>query len=96
MTMVDIGVEYGEQYQGSYRVEVLSWKQGRELIRKAMKSKDPTSYIEDLILACVSGPVELKNREQLEALPTGLVRRLMDEALRLNDVSKAESAFLSS
>ena len=90
-----IGLEYGEEYQGTYHVKVLSWKDARELVRRAMKGKDPTGYVEDLVAASVTGPVAI-SKESLENLPAGLVRRLMDEALRLNDISKAESTFLSS
>jgi hypothetical protein len=90
-----IGSEYGDEYRGTYHVKVLSWKEARELVRNAMKTKDPTSYVEDLVEASVTGPVKV-TRESLENLPAGLVRRLMDEALRLNDISKAESTFLSS
>jgi len=90
-----VGSEYGGEYQGTYHVKMLSWKEARELVRKAMKTKDPTSYVEDLVEASVTGPVKVTGGS-LENLPAGLVRRLMDEALRLNDISKAESTFLSS
>ena len=88
--------EYGQEYQGIYKVRSLAWKYAREILRKSVKSKDEAGYVEDLILASVTGPVELKSREQLETLPAGLVRRLMDLTLQLNDVGKAETAFLSS
>lgn len=88
--------EYGREYEGVYKVRSLAWKYSREILRRSVKSKDETGYVEDLIIASVTGPVELKTREQLEALPAGLVRRLMDMTLQLNDVSKAETAFLSS
>ncbi len=88
-----VGNEYGNEYQGTYRVRSLAWKEARELIRKAMKGKDPTEYIEELVAVCVTGPVEV-SREKLAELPAGLVRRLMDEALRLNDISRQESSFL--
>ncbi len=93
MTEVKIGEEYGKQYAGTYDVRVLSWKEGRELIRSALKNKDPTAYIEELVLASVKGPIELSHDRLLE-LPSGLVRRLMDETLRLNDISRQESSFL--
>ena len=90
--------EYGEEYAGVYKIRVLAWKHARELLRRSIKNKDSTGYVEDLILASVSSPisVEMKTHEQLEALPAGLVRRLMDETLKLNDVSNVETAFLSS
>ena len=90
---LQVGAEYGSEYSGVYRVRVLAWKEARELVRKAVKAKDPTEYIEELVAASVTGPLEL-SREKLQDLPAGLVRRLMDEALRLNDVSRQESAFL--
>ncbi len=93
MSEVVVGPEYGTEYEGTYKVKILTWKEGRELIRKALKSKDMTQYVEDLIKASVTGPADLN---KLDDLPTGLVRRLMDEALRLNDISRAESTFLSS
>jgi len=88
--------EYGQEYQGVYRVRSLAWKYAREVLRKSVKSKDEAGYVEDLILASVTGPVEMNTREQLETLPAGLVRRLMDLTLQLNDVGKVETTFLSS
>src|SRR2546425_7554926 len=87
--------EYGEEYEGLYKVRCLAWKYARGILRKSVKTKDEAGYVEDLILASTTGPVELKTQEQLEALPAGLVRRLMDLTLQLNDVGKAETAFLS-
>lgn len=91
-TIVEVGIEYGDEYAGVYRVRILSWKEGRELIRKAIKAKDPTGYIEELVVASVTGP---KGKlEALDTFPSGLVRRLMDETLKLNDINRPESTFL--
>ncbi len=92
-----VASEYGAEYAGVYKVRALAWKHARELLRRSIKNKDTTGYVEDLILASVTPPasVEMKTRQQLEELPSGLVRRLMDETLRLNDVSNVETAFLS-
>ena len=87
--------DYGDPYAGDYEVRIISWKEARELLRKAMKSKDPTEYIEDLVAASVTGPGNVPlSKEKLAELPSGLMRRLMDETLRLNDISRSESAFL--
>ncbi|HZY93792.1 MAG TPA: hypothetical protein VFE98_02900 [Candidatus Bathyarchaeia archaeon] len=88
--------EYGEQYAGIYVVSTISWKLGRELLRKAIKAKDPTEYIEDLVLASVStSPLGTLSKEKMADLPHGLMRKLMEETMKLNDVSRSESAFLS-
>jgi len=98
-TELQVHVEdYGAEYTGVYKVRLLTWKYSRELLRRSIRNKDTTGYVEELILASVTPPadVEMKTREQLECLPAGLVRRLMDETLKLNDVSNEETAFLSS
>ncbi len=95
MTIVVLKEEYGEKYAGNYQVRIINWKEGRELLRKAVKSKDPTEYIEDLVAATVTGPDNAPlSKEKLGELPNGLIRRLMDETMRVNDISRQESAFL--
>lgn len=86
--------EYGPEYAGTYQVRKLSWAEGRELLRKLATSKDTVGYIEDLMVAAISGPVKLE-KEKLHELPMQLIRRLQDAALANNETSKAESAFLS-
>ncbi len=87
--------EYGQEYAGNYQVKVISWKEGRELLRKAIRAKDPTDYIEELVAATCSGPDNsLISREKQLTLPSGLMRRLMDETLRVNDISRPEALFL--
>ena len=78
-----------------YSIRRLSWAEGRDLLRKAIKSKDPMEYIEELIIASVarSDGTPL-NKEILGKLPSSDVRRLMDETLRLNDISRPEANFL--
>ena len=96
MTIVIVKEDYGEKFAGNYQVKVITWREARELLRRAMKSKDPTEYIEDLVAASVTGPDNAPlTKEKLAELPSGLMRRLMDETLRLNDISRQESAFLS-
>ena len=87
--------EFGEKFAGNYEIRVISWREGRELLRKAIKAKDPTDYIEELVAATVTGPdnIPISREKQLD-LPSGLMRRLMDETLRLNDISRPEAAFL--
>ncbi len=87
--------EYGPEFAGVYKVRALTWKHAREILRRAVKAKDEALYLEELIIASVNFPGELSNNTQLDNLPAGLVRRLMDTTLKLNDVSKSETAFLS-
>ncbi len=94
MTQITVGEEYGPEYAGTYQVGKLTWAEGRELLRKLAATKDSVGYIEDLTIACVSGPVKLE-KGKLYELPMQLVRRLQDAALAENETSKAESAFLS-
>ncbi len=95
MTEYEVGDEYGGTYAGVYQVRRLTWAEGRELLRRLAATKDSVGYIEDLTIACVSGPVKLE-RGKLQELPMQLVRRLQDAALLENETGKAESAFLSS
>ncbi len=95
MTEYKVGDEYGEIYAGVYQIRRLTWAEGRELLRRLAASKDSIGYIEDLLIASVSGPVKLE-RGKLQELPMQLVRRLQDVALAENETGKAESAFLSS
>jgi len=93
-TTINVSPEdYGAEYAGSYKIRALSWKEGQEMIRKATKSKDPLEYIQDLISASVTGPVPLTIEKQGD-VPLGLMRRLTDMTLKLNDLSRHETSFL--
>ena len=87
--------DYGPEWAGEYSIRMINWREGRELLRKTIKSKDPTDYIEELILAtCIDPEGKSVNKAILEGMPSGLVRRLMDETLKLNDISRQEANFL--
>ena len=93
---ITIGEEYGEKYVGNYQIRIISWKEGREILRKAAKSKDLTDYVEEMVAATVTGPDNAPvTREKQLDLPNGLIRRLQDETLRLNDISRPEANFLA-
>jgi len=96
MTQIQVQeTEYGPEYGGTYQVRKLLWSEGRELLRRLAATKDTVGYIEDLMIASISGPVKLE-RGKLQEVPMQLIRRLQDAALANNETSKAESAFLSS
>ena len=95
MTQIQVQeTEYGPEYAGTYQVRKLPWSEGRELLRRLAATKDTVGYIEDLMIASISGPVKLE-KSKLHELPMQLIRRLQDAALANNETSKAESSFLS-
>ena len=97
MTEFKLGEEYGKEYAGTYQLRRLTWAEGRELLKRLAATKDTVGYIEDLVVASVTGPGPVKlEKGKLPTLPMQLVRLLQDATLSENETSKAESAFLSS
>ncbi len=95
MTDLKIGPEYGEKFQGTYKVRPVSWKELRELVRTVGKTNDKLQYAEDLLILSVTGPVPI-TKETIGDMPAGLLMRLIEEASRLNDVGRQEAGFLQS
>jgi hypothetical protein len=92
MIEIKIGRPYDVKYQGTYHISTLTVAQANEALRNLASGKDKISYINALMKASVTGPVELTEKT-LQELPYRLYRELMDKVLELNEISAEEANF---
>jgi hypothetical protein len=91
---VKIRAPYDIKYQGTWHVCSLTVEQASAALRNLAAGKDKVAYINALMVASVTGPVELRdNGSAIKEMPYRLYRELMDKVLELNETSAEEANF---
>jgi hypothetical protein len=92
---VKVGSPYAERFHGTWRVSSLTVSEAAEALRSLANGKDKVAYINALMIASISGPIEI-NSKGIQEIPYRLYRELMDKVLELNETSAEEANFSQS
>jgi hypothetical protein len=92
---VKVGPPYDPRYHGTWHVRSLTVYEAGEALRNLAAGKDKVAYINALMFASVSGPIEI-NSKGIQEIPYRLYRELMDKVLELNETSAEEANFSQS